>query len=52
VTYGSSTAAIILLVWLWLTNVALMFGGEVNAQIERTKKRSEGAAGPELTGGP
>jgi membrane protein len=33
VTYGSFAAAIILLVWLWLTNVALIFGAEINAQI-------------------
>jgi membrane protein len=42
VTYGSFAAAIILLVWLWLTNVALLFGGEVNAEIERAKQISEG----------
>jgi membrane protein len=41
VTYGSFAAAIILLVWLWLTNVALMFGAEVNAEIERENLRSE-----------
>jgi membrane protein len=41
VTYGSFAAAIILLVWLWLTNVALMFGAEVNAEIERAKETSE-----------
>ncbi|MCW3031178.1 MAG: YihY/virulence factor BrkB family protein [Solirubrobacterales bacterium] len=35
VTYGTFTAAIILLVWLWLTNVALLFGAEVNAATER-----------------
>jgi membrane protein len=35
VTYGSFAAAIILLVWLWLTNVALMLGAEVSAAIER-----------------
>jgi membrane protein len=34
VTYGTFAAAIILLVWLWLTNVALLFGAEVNAEIE------------------
>jgi membrane protein len=45
VTYGSFAAAIILLVWLWLTNVALLFGAEVNAEIEREKKHAEG--GPE-----
>lgn len=44
VTYGSFAAAIILLVWLWLTNVALMLGAEVNAEIERAKGTSEGAS--------
>jgi membrane protein len=42
VTYGSFAAAIILLVWLWLTNVALLFGAEVNAEIERAKEIAEG----------
>jgi membrane protein len=41
VTYGSFAAAIILLVWLWLTNVALLFGAEVNAEIERAKETAE-----------
>jgi membrane protein len=44
VTYGSFAAAIILLVWLWLTNIALIFGGEVNAEIERSKEIAEGIA--------
>jgi membrane protein len=38
VTYGSFAAAIILLVWLWLTNVALLFGAELNAEFERVKE--------------
>ncbi len=42
VTYGSFAAAIILLIWLWLTNVALLFGAEVNAEIERQKELAEG----------
>jgi membrane protein len=42
VTYGSFAAAIILLVWLWLTNVALLFGAVVNAEIERDKEMTEG----------
>jgi membrane protein len=46
VTYGSFAAAIILLVWLWLTNVALIFGGEVNAEIERSKEIAEGVPEP------
>jgi membrane protein len=47
VTYGSFAAAIVLLVWLWLTNVALLFGAEVNAEIERQKQMSEGVPEPE-----
>ena len=47
VTYGSFAAAIILLVWLWLTNVALLFGAEVNAEIERAKEIAEGLSEPE-----
>jgi len=46
VTYGSFAAAIILLVWLWLTNVALIFGGEVNAEIERSKEIADGVPEP------
>jgi len=42
VTYGSFAAAIILLVWLWLTNVALLFGAVLNAEIEREKEMIEG----------
>ena len=42
VTYGSFAAAIILLVWLWLTNIALLFGGIINAEIERAKEIAEG----------
>ncbi|MGI8507172.1 MAG: YihY/virulence factor BrkB family protein, partial [Solirubrobacteraceae bacterium] len=47
VTYGSFAAAIILLVWLWLTNIALLFGAEVNAEIERTKEIAEGVPEPD-----
>jgi membrane protein len=41
-TYGSFAAAIILLVWLWITNIALLFGAELNAEVEREKQLSEG----------
>jgi len=47
VTYGSFAAAIILLFWLWLTNVALMLGAEVNAEIEREQEMAEGLPEPE-----
>jgi membrane protein len=44
VTYGSFAAAIILLVWLWLTNVALMLGAEVSAASERVGAGPAGTA--------
>lgn len=36
-TYGSFATAVVLLVWLWLTNIALFFGAEVNAEIARRR---------------
>ena len=33
-TYGAFAAAVILLVWLWLTNVVMLFGAELNAAID------------------
>jgi membrane protein len=30
-TYGTFATAILLLTWLWLTNVALLLGAEINA---------------------
>jgi membrane protein len=50
VTYGTFAAAIILLVWLWLTNVALLFGAEVNAEIDRVTETAEGVPKPETAG--
>jgi membrane protein len=40
--YGAFTGAIVLVGWLWLTNVALLFGAELNAEIEREKQMAEG----------
>ena len=45
--YGTFAAAIVLVGWLWLTNVALLFGAELNAEIEREKQISEGVPLPE-----
>jgi len=40
--YGAFAGAILLVGWLWLTNVALLFGAELNAEIERAKELREG----------
>ena len=40
--YGAFTGAILLVGWLWLTNVALLFGAELNAEIERRAAVREG----------
>jgi membrane protein len=40
--YGTFTGAIVLVAWIWLTNVALLFGAELNAEIERQKELREG----------
>ncbi len=40
--YGTFAGAIVLVAWMWLTNVALLFGAELNAEIEREKELGEG----------
>ena len=40
--YGTFAGAIVLVVWLWLSNVALLFGAELDAEIEREKELREG----------
>jgi membrane protein len=40
--YGAFAGAIVLVSWLWLTNVALLLGAELNAEIEREQQLGEG----------
>ena len=40
--FGAFAGAIVLVGWLWLTNVALLFGAELDAEIEREKQLGEG----------
>ena len=40
--YGAFTGAIVLVAWIWLTNVSLLLGAELNAEIERQKELQEG----------
>jgi membrane protein len=34
-TYGSLAGVIIFLIWMWISNVAILFGAEFNAELER-----------------
>jgi YihY family inner membrane protein len=36
-TYGSLAGVIIFLVWLWLSNIAILLGAELNAELERSR---------------
>jgi membrane protein len=41
-TYGSLGAVVVFLVWLWLTNIAILLGAEFNAEIERGRQIEAG----------
>lgn len=44
-TYGTLGGVIALLVWLWLSNVALLLGAEFNAERERSAELRDGVPG-------
>ena len=41
-TYGSLAGVIVFLLWLWLTNLALLFGAELDAELERGRQLQSG----------
>jgi membrane protein len=41
-TYGSLAGVIVFLLWLWITNLALLFGAELDAEIERGREVQSG----------
>jgi len=41
-TYGSVAALIVFLVWLWITNVVILLGAELNAELERGRQIEAG----------
>jgi membrane protein len=45
-TYGSLAGAIVFLIWLWLTNLAIVFGAQFAAELERTGAAAEEATPP------
>ena len=41
-TYGSLAGVIVFLLWLWLTNLALLFGAELDSETERGRQLQAG----------
>jgi membrane protein len=41
-TYGTLGTVIVFLLWLWITNLALLFGAELDSEIERTRELRDG----------
>jgi membrane protein len=41
-TYGTLAGVVVALLWLWLTNLALLFGAELDAEVERGRQLQAG----------
>jgi membrane protein len=41
-TYGTLGGVVVLLIWFWITNLAILFGHELNAERERSHELAEG----------
>jgi membrane protein len=46
-TYGTLAGVAVLLIWLWITNLAILFGHQLNAERERSAQFAEGVPGAE-----
>jgi len=46
-TYGSLAGVIVTLLWLWITNLALLFGAEIDSELERGRELQAGIAAEE-----
>lgn len=46
-TYGALAAVIIFLVWLWISNIAVLLGAELNAELERARVIEAGGSDTE-----
>jgi membrane protein len=44
-TYGTLGGVVVFLVWLWITNLAILFGAEFNAETERARQLESGVPG-------
>jgi membrane protein len=46
-TYGSLAGVIIFLLWMWISNLALLFGAELDSELERGRELQAGIAAEE-----
>jgi membrane protein len=46
-TYGTLAGMIVFLVWMWITNVAILLGAEFNAELERGRELAMGQTAAE-----
>jgi membrane protein len=45
--YGSLAGVVVILIWMWITNLAILFGHELNAERERDVQFKKGLPGAE-----
>ena len=45
-TYGSLGGVIVFLIWLWITNIAILFGTEFNSELQRSQQIEAGEPAP------
>jgi membrane protein len=41
-TYGTLGGVVTFLIWMWITNIAVLFGAELNAELERSRELMAG----------
>jgi len=46
-TYGTLAGVIVFLLWLWITNLALLFGAELDSELERGRQLQAGMSAAE-----
>jgi membrane protein len=46
-TYGTLGGVIVFLIWMWITNIAVLLGAEINAETERARELQAGVPGAE-----
>ena len=49
-TYGALAGPIVFLLWLWISNICILLGAELNAELERSRKLEAGEITPSGAG--